>query len=420
MYAIQHPPVIGDRQSRQQRRADRRARRAYNRQLKNEGLTFFQRRRLIRNQRKQDRLQRRAGRVERRADRRLGRIDNRLQRLDQRVETPQETAILRQHEQGQGQGLPPEYDLTPRPALPVRYPAGQGYAPRPGRRYAGPRRNVGPDDYDVPWNDADPNDGDYIDPTDDDGYIDIEDENPYYDDVLVDVDGGTGPTINGMGGIISGEGWAMSRAARVELGREFIGQLVRIAGEPALPGPTRWAPCGPWARPTPAPAWSRAAAQVCPTPPSGASWPWSRAWWPPSPSASPSGGARDRGLLAAIDTMRERGRERREQARIQRGYQTQQAVQHRQVYGPEQGVLNDSGQWGPSVSTGDVIIRAAQGKRAALADLGNGFYLVRPVASHEPAADVQAKMGTAASLASKALSVASVISGCACGCGRCE
>ena len=67
--------------------------------------------------------------------------------------------------------------------------------------------------------------------------------------------------------------------------------------------------------------------------------------------------------------------------------------------------------WGPTAKTDNVLVRARHGKRAALASLGNGYYLVREVGPEEPQAAVQTEMSRAATLAAPALSAIQAVSG---------
>ena len=84
------------------RREQRRARRAYNQKLKQQGYTWAQRRRMVRNRRRFDRNVRRKGVAERR-----------MQHLDRNVESPRESRQLARMRQQRGA---PERAPVPRPA----------------------------------------------------------------------------------------------------------------------------------------------------------------------------------------------------------------------------------------------------------------------------------------------------------------
>jgi hypothetical protein len=123
-----------------------------------------------------------------------------------------------------------------------------------------------------------------------------------------------------------------------------------------------------------------------------------------------------RGLLAAIDDLRDNGKDRRAGRAEKRADRAEERAQ-------DKGVLDvEDGTWGPSASTGNVLIRARLGKRAAVAELPGGFALVRTMDAHESPAAVTAQLQRvveAARPAAESAAIAGPLFGCACGCGRC-
>ena len=81
------------------------------------------------------------------------------------------------------------------------------------------------------------------------------------------------------------------------------------------------------------------------------------------------------------------------------------------------GTLNldeDGGEWGGKARAGDIIVRAKLGKRAALASLGNGLYLVREVSEGVSTAAIQAEMTELVANFQAANPSVSGIAGCQC------
>ncbi len=95
-----------------------------------------------------------------------------------------------------------------------------------------------------------------------------------------------------------------------------------------------------------------------------------------------------------------------------RAAELEERIEELERLGPGSGVLDVHAEdWGPSAKSDNVLVRARHGKRAALASLGNGYYLVREVGPEEPQAAVQTEMSRAATLAAPALSAIQAVSG---------
>ncbi|MBL8614241.1 MAG: hypothetical protein JNM72_01410, partial [Deltaproteobacteria bacterium] len=123
-----------------------------------------------------------------------------------------------------------------------------------------------------------------------------------------------------------------------------------------------------------------------------------------------------KGLLAAIDDLRDDGKGRRADRAEKRADRAEARAENK-------GVLNiEDGTWGPAASTENVSVRARLGKRAAIAELPGGFALVRAMEGGESAEAVAAQMRRvleAARPAAEGAAIAGPLFGCACGCGRC-
>lgn len=82
------------------------------------------------------------------------------------------------------------------------------------------------------------------------------------------------------------------------------------------------------------------------------------------------------------------------------------------------GTLNldegDGGEWGGKARAGDIIVRAKLGKRAALASMGNGLYLVREVPEGVSTAAIQAEMTELVANFQAANPTVSGVAGCQC------
>ena len=82
------------------------------------------------------------------------------------------------------------------------------------------------------------------------------------------------------------------------------------------------------------------------------------------------------------------------------------------------GTLNldegDGGEWGGKARAGDIIVRAKLGKRAALASMGNGLYLVREVPEGVSTAAIQSEMTELVANFQAANSSVSGVAGCQC------
>ena len=117
----------------------------------------------------------------------------------------------------------------------------------------------------------------------------------------------------------------------------------------------------------------------------------------------------------------DRSNERRLKRQARRAEDLEARIHELERLGPRAGVLDiDAEDWGPSAKTDNVLVRARNGKRAALASLGRGYYLVREVSPDEPQADVQSEMARVAALATPALVAIQAVSGDHLGCERCR
>ena len=107
-----------------------------------------------------------------------------------------------------------------------------------------------------------------------------------------------------------------------------------------------------------------------------------------------------------------RRNDRRRKRQERRAAELEERIEELERLGPGSGVLDVNAEdWGPSAKTDNVLVRARHGKRAALASLGNGYYLVREVGPDEPQAAVQTEISRAATLAAPALSAIQAVSG---------
>jgi hypothetical protein len=124
-----------------------------------------------------------------------------------------------------------------------------------------------------------------------------------------------------------------------------------------------------------------------------------------------------KGLLAALDEMRDGGRDRRHDRAEKKADRAEARAQDRGVFDVEDGT------WGPSATSGNVLIRARLGKRAAIAELPGGFALVRTMDPSESPEAVAAQIQRVVEAALPAATVAGfagpLVIGCGCGCGRC-
>lgn len=137
--------------------------------------------------------------------------------------------------------------------------------------------------------------------------------------------------------------------------------------------------------------------------------------------------------------VKRRRRRRRRQAERQAEREASQAERiaeleaqraELEALGAKAGVYDmDDGEWGARATAGGVSVRAKVGKRAALAELGNGYYLVKEVAEGVSEVALVSQMQAAAAAASSALSATPAaiqgpinVGGCGgapggCGCG---
>ena len=107
-----------------------------------------------------------------------------------------------------------------------------------------------------------------------------------------------------------------------------------------------------------------------------------------------------------------RRNDRRHKRQAKRAEELEERIEELERLGPGSGVLDvDTEGWGPSAKSDNVLVRARHGKRAALASLGSGYYLVREVGPDEPQAAVQTEMSRVAALATPALSAIQAVSG---------
>jgi hypothetical protein len=255
---------------------------------------------------------------------------------------------------------------------------------------------------------------DAIDPNGDDDAVDF---NPYDTDELIDVDNGIGPAdMDELYGEISGD--LMNFLARPRFsGVEFSGALIEGAvqgiGQAKLNQLAEIAAADGWSRAE----YEAVAGAIVDTVGSVAAIATASAALLPNLVDKVRERRREgKGLLAAIDDLRDDGKGRRADRAEKRADRAEERAQ-------DKGVLDaEDGTWGPSASTGNVLIRARLGKRAAVAELPGGFALVRTMDANESPAAVTAQLQRvveAARPAAESAAIAGPLFGCACGCGRC-
>lgn len=404
--AIRHMRQDSRQDNRAQRRSDREQRQGLNDRLKDKGLSWLERRRVIRNKRKIQRVRRRIDRKGDKAEIKQARLREKVQRLDRRVETPAEKAqqnrrpvpaLVRPVRSAAAPAAPaspvspaaapyrsafrpvrpgvpalllppPEADLYPEADTQRRLPGPLPLWRRPGFLQAPPNApvpvlpNYGPspeqwetfeDAYNATFDRVDPN-----------GDADGVDLNPYDTEELIDVD-----HVDFMGefaGEFAGDintFLSRPRFSGVELSGDIIEAAIEGVGQARLNQLAEIAGYDGWSKGE----YLEVAGLI----------------------SDAVKGLKKRvkerredgkGLLAWVDTQREAMAERREAS----GEDREQRRADNRANGPERGVLNaEDGTWGPSTNTANVLIRARRGMRAAVVDLPGGFSLVRAMGAHE-------------------------------------
>ncbi len=425
---------------RNKRRHQRRSRRDYNKKLKSKGYSWAQRRRMVRNRRRYDRNARKGGVAKRR-----------MRELDHKVESPRERRQLSRRRGGRSGAPPPPpappgsptaaWPLTPRwaPQAPARVPGrARPMAPyrepsralsvvpaRPGPTVVPawdvPERALEVDSY-SPYDSYDAYDP-YVDAMEnavlvDEGYWDNDPIEYDYDvaDVAGEIAGMAYARLSGghIGSDDDAEsviddvglrllaeiklyavqdGWTPREleheAAKVIDATNAVEQAVEVSGGMDGIG-------------------AAGALMAIPALASLAA-PFLKAKVKANERRSARGGRRG---------------DRRRKRQERRAQDLEERIDELERLGPGSGVLDVSTEdWGPSAKSDNVLVRARHGKRAALASLGSGYYLVREVGPDEPQAAVQTEMSRVAALATPALSAIQAVSGelyprCRCQGGR--
>ncbi len=416
---------------RNKRRNQRRSRRDYNKNLKSKGYSWGQRRRMVRNRRRYDRNARKGGVAKRR-----------MRELDHNVESPRERRQLAQRRGGRG-GAPPPPPAPPRAASPAWPPAprwgpqsramiptrARPMAPyretsrgpsmvqaRPGPTVVPawdvPERALEADSYD-PYDPYDP-----YEPTD--PYVDAMEnavliDEGYWDNDPVEYD----YDVADVAGEIAGLAYSALSGGHIGADAD-VESLIDDVGLRLLAEIKLYAVADGW---TPRELEHEAAKVIDATN-------------AVEQAVEVSGGLDGIGAAAALMAIpalatlakpfleakvkaNERrasrgGRrgDRRRKRQERRANDLEERIHELERLGPGSGVLDiDTEGWGPSAKSDNVLVRARHGKRAALASLGSGYYLVREVGPDEPQAAVQTEMSRVAALATPALSAIQAVSG---------
>ena len=422
---------------RNKRRNQRRSRRDYNKKLKSKGYSWAQRRRMVRNRRRHDRNSRRGGVAQRR-----------MRELDHKVESPRERRMLAQQRPGQGRPTSSPPTRSPNPSTATWPPAPRWAQPstalvparaRPMATSRGPsvvQARPGPTvvpAWDVPeraleadsYGPYDP----YYDAYDqyDDRFYNTVD--PYYDamDNAVLIDEGYWDNdpleydydVADVAGEIAGLAHASLSGGHIGADDD-VESLIDDVGLRLLAEIKLYANKDGWTRRE----LDHEAAKVI------------DATNAVEQAVAGSGGMDGVGAAAALmaipalaalatpllqakvkanqrrSTRGGRRNDRRQKRQDRQANDLEERIHELERLGPGSGVLDVTAEgWGPSAKTDNVLVRARHGKRAALASLGHGYYLVREVGPDEPQGAVQTEMSRVAALATPALSAIQAVSG---------
>jgi hypothetical protein len=439
-----HPQIeIGSRDRRQNRREMRRSqrqdRRAKNKELKEQGYSFIERRRIIRNMRRRDFQRRRV------ADART-----RMQELDRKVQTPKEERLQARGRDGAASSAP----LPPPPMAPPRVPGRVLDQPllRPGPRVMPPPRAMPPllpppvrhQAAAPPWEaELDPSYSpapampawgpqyvDYVDPYETQVYEDANggqtfvapDGTVYYDadgdSFELEADEWAGEVFD-LAGELAGELQRQPTVAGAVIGADEFEDVVEALGRAYLASLRAVAEADGWEPQelaedekiimdaTNLVSGTIGLAIEGEVGAAGAAL-----------AAIPALAA----LSAPILNARRNAQDRQDGRRDRRQDRIEERLKELKQYGPRAGILAD-GEWGPSTDTENIRIRAKVGRRAAVVNVGHGFYLLHDVDERTPVDEIQAKMSTAANATIAALGVvvppaplAGLIGGCSGGC----